>query len=70
MTHFGDAGEIARGATLHLMSQGVADVLGVDTWEGRLACDVLSSDAASAQVLVRSGDALVNNTYVDDLSPE
>ncbi len=67
MTHFGDAGEIARGATLHMSSQDVADVLGVDTWEGRLACDVLSSDDASAQVLVRSGDALVNNTYVDDL---
>lgn len=67
MTHFGDAGEIARGATLHMSSQGVADVLGVDTWEGRLSCDVLSSDDASAQVLVRSGDSLVNNTYVDDL---
>ena len=70
MTHFGDAGEIARGATLHLSSQGVADVLGVDTWEGRLACDVLSSDDASAQVLVRSGDSLINNTYVDDLYPD
>ena len=69
-TLFGDAGEIASGATMHLMSLGVANVLGVDTWEGRLACDVLSSEAASVQVLVRSGGSLVNNTYVDDLNPQ
>ena len=41
---------------------------GVDSWTGRLACDVLSDRDVSVQVLVRSDNSLVNNTYVDDMS--
>ena len=65
---FGEVGEIDAGATLHMQETGIADILGVDTWMGRLSCDVLSSGDASTQVLVRSGASLVNNTYVDDRS--
>ena len=34
----------------------------------RLACDVLSDRNVSVQVLVRSDNSLVNNSYVDDMS--
>lgn len=66
MSHFGELGDtIAAGATEHMTGGDIADVLGIDDWMGRLSCDVLSADAVSVQVLVRSGDSLINNTYVD-----
>lgn len=65
--HFGELGStVAAGATTVLQAEAVADVLGVDSWNGRLSCEVLSNNDASAQVLVRSGDSLINNTYVSD----
>jgi hypothetical protein len=64
-SYFGQAvSGLEGGATEHLTAAEVADILGVDTWAGRLSCDVLSSNGASAQVLVRTGGALINNTYV------
>ena len=39
-------------------------MLGVDSWNGRLSCDILSSSSVSVQVLVRSNDSLINNTYI------
>ena len=66
MPRFGELGEtIAAGATEHLNEAAIGEVLGIDTWEGRLSCDVLSASDVSVQVLVRSGDSLVNNTFVD-----
>ena len=67
MSHFGELGStIAAGATLVLRAEDIADVLpDTDSWVGRLSCDVLSSKDVSVQVLVRSGDSLINNTYVD-----
>ena len=66
MARFGELSEpIAAGATAHLNEGAIGDVLGIDTWSGRLSCDVLSASSVSVQVLVRSGDALVNNTFVD-----
>ena len=64
---FGEVGEIAAGATKHLTSADVMDVLGED-WDMRLACDVLADRDVSVQVLVRSDMSLINNTYVDDMS--
>jgi hypothetical protein len=56
--------KLSGGVTEHLTSAEIADLLGVDTWEGRLSCDVLATSATSSQVLVRTGGALINNTYV------
>ena len=65
-TRFGELGStIAANATEHLTESEIAAVLGIDDWTGRLSCDVLSSNAVSVQVLVRSGESLVNNTYVE-----
>ena len=66
MERFGELDDhIMGGATMVLQAEHIADVLGVDSWSGRLSCDILSSADASAQVLIRSGDSLINNTYVD-----
>ena len=66
MARFGELGDtIAAGATMHLTGASIREVLGGDDWTGRLSCDVLSANDVSVQVLVRSGDVLVNNTYVD-----
>jgi hypothetical protein len=65
---FGEVGEIAAGATMHLQAGDIANLLGEDSWTGRLSCDVLSDRNVSVQVLVRSDNSLVNNTYVDDMS--
>ena len=63
--HFGElSGTIAAGATEHLTGSDIADVLGIDDWTGRLSCNVLSAEDVSVQVLVRSGEVLVNNTYI------
>ena len=55
-------------STLRLTSENIAMHLGVaeeDGWDGRLSCAVMSTADISIQVLIRSGDVLVNNTYVD-----
>ena len=65
---FGEVGEIAAGATMHLQAGDIAALVGEDSWTGRLSCDVLSDRDVSVQVLVRSDQSLVNNTYVDDMS--
>ena len=68
MARFGELGDaIAAGATAHLNETAIGEVLGIDTWAGRLSCDILSavSTPISVQVLVRSGDSPINNTYVD-----
>ena len=66
MSRFGELGStIAAGATEHLTESEIAGILGIDDWAGRLSCDVLSANDVSVQVLVRSGESLVNNTYVD-----
>ena len=64
---FGEVGEIDAGATMHLQSDDIMDLLGED-WTGRLSCDVLADRNVSVQVLVRSDNSLINNTYVDDMS--
>ena len=54
-------------ATLRLNSALIAEHLGISEtgWEGRLSCNVMSVQDISVQVLTRSGDVLVNNTYID-----
>ena len=55
-------------STLRLTSENLAMHLGVaeeEGWDGRLSCAVMSTADISIQVLIRSGDVLVNNTYVD-----
>ena len=54
-------------ATLRLNSAAIAGHLGISEtgWEGRLSCNVMSTQDISVQVLTRSGDVLVNNTYID-----
>ena len=65
--YFGELGStIPGGTTTVLQAQAIADAVGAENgWEGRLSCDVLSSADVSVQVLVRSGDSLINNTYID-----
>ena len=64
---FGEVGEIDAGATMHLQADDIMDLLGED-WTGRLSCDVLADRNVSVQVLVRSDNSLINNTYIDDMS--
>ena len=58
---------VAGRATMRLNSAMLAEQLGIseDGWEGRLSCNVMSTQTISVQVLTRSGDVLVNNTYID-----
>ena len=64
--HFEELGTtIAAGATVVLQAEDIGEVLDTDTWDGRLSCDVLSDEAVSVQVLVRSDGSLINNTYID-----
>ena len=58
---------VAGRATMRLNSAMLAEQLGIseDGWEGRLSCKVMSTQTISVQVLTRSGDVLVNNTYID-----
>ena len=66
MNSFGeDETNIAPGATMHMNQDAIADILGLDTWSGRLSCDVLSTAEISVQVLTRSHGVLVNNTPVN-----
>ncbi len=63
--HFEELGStIAAGATMVLQAGPIAEVLGVDEWAGRLSCDIWSDENVSAQVLVRSAESLINNTYI------
>ena len=66
MNTFGDAGMmVGPGMTVRWNQMDVAMALGLeDGWEGRLACDVLSSDEITVQVLTRAAGVLVNNTAV------
>ena len=66
MAYFGELGSpIASGATTVLQAAAIGEAIEADSWAGRLSCDVLSDKAVSVQVLVRSDDSLINNTYVD-----
>ena len=64
--YFGElSSTVAAGATMVLQAEGIGEALGVDAWNGRLSCDVMSNRNVSVQVLVRSDGSLINNTYVD-----
>lgn len=66
MSSFGEDGAmIGPGATMHMNQDAIADMLDLDTWSGRLSCDVLSTQEISVQVLTRSHGVLVNNTPVN-----
>lgn len=63
---FGEDGmEIGPDRTMRFSQDDIADMLGIDTWTGRLSCEVLSTDKISVQVLTRSHGVLVNNTPVN-----
>lgn len=47
----------------------LARLLGVETWDGRLSCEILSNANVGVQVLTRSGGTLVNNTYISGSEP-
>ena len=68
MNTFGEAGlTIGPGATVAWQQDDIADALGLDDgWEGRLACDVLSSAKVSVQILTRAAGVLVNNTAINE----
>ena len=55
-------------ATRTLNPAALADALnfGDDGWEGSLSCTVYSTREISVQVLVRSADTLVNQTYIEN----
>ena len=59
---------IAGRSTLALNAQAIADELdfGDDGWEGSLSCTVYSTREITVQVLVRSADVLVNQTYIEN----
>ncbi|MDE0004262.1 MAG: hypothetical protein OXQ29_16355, partial [Rhodospirillaceae bacterium] len=65
MNYFGESGaSLGPNATMRWDQDGIADALGIDSWSGRLACDVLSTADVSVQVLTRAEGVLVNNTFV------
>ncbi|MDE0242008.1 MAG: hypothetical protein OXQ84_17755 [bacterium] len=67
MSTFGEAGAaVGPNATARWNQEGIQDALGIDGWEGRLACNVLSTANISVQVLTRSEGVLVNNTSVNE----
>ena len=68
MNTFGEAGMmIGPGETVTWQQDGIQEALGLDApWEGRLACDVLSSAEISVQVLTRAVGVLVNNTAISE----
>ena len=55
-------------STETLNAAAIADALdfGDDGWEGSLSCTVYSTRAITVQVLVRSADVLVNQTYIEN----
>lgn len=65
---FGDAGAmIGAGMTVRWNQMQIAEALDLaDGWEGRLRCDVLSSEPITVQVLTRAAGVLVNNTAVSE----
>lgn len=68
----GDLAEvmIPGGALMHYSSKTtLPQLLGVSSWTGRLSCNIMSNEDISVQVLTRSGDVLVNNTYISGLEP-
>ena len=68
MNTFDEAGAmVGPGMTLRWSQMEIADALGVsEGWEGRLACDVLSSAPFTVQVLTRAVGVLVNNTAIGE----
>ena len=67
MSTFGEGGEaVGPNMTSIWQQEGIQDALGIDSWEGRLSCNVLSTAPVSVQVLTRSVGVLVNNTSVND----
>ena len=61
---------IPGNALMHYSSKTtLPTLLGTGSWNGRISCNVMSNRDISVQVLVRSGDTLVNNTYVSGLEP-
>jgi hypothetical protein len=68
MNTFGEAGAmLGPSTTVTWQQDDIADALGLDDgWEGRLACDVLSSDGITVQILTRASGVLVNNTAISE----
>ena len=57
---------VGPGETVRWNQMQIAGALGLDDgWEGRLACEVLSSAEITVQVLTRAAGVLVNNTATD-----
>ena len=65
---FGEAGAmVGPQETARWNQMAIAAALGLEeSWEGRLACDVLSSAPISVQVLTRSAGVLANNTDISE----
>ena len=63
---FGEAGAmVGPGMTVRWSQMDIATALELeDGWEGRMACDVLSSALITVQVLTRANGVLVNNTAI------
>ena len=66
MNTFGETGAmVGPGVTVRWDQMQIAEALGLaEGWEGRLACDVLSSAPVSVQILTRAAGVLVNNTAI------
>ena len=66
MNTFGEAGfTVGPGMTERWSQMDIAMALGLeDGWDGRMACDVLSSAPITVQVLTRAAGVLVNNTAI------
>ena len=66
MSWFWEDGTVLTGGETRVWQQSdIAMALDAESWTGRLSCEVLSTAPITVQVLTRSGDVLVNNTYVD-----
>ena len=64
---FGEAGAaVGPNMTETWQQDGIQDALGIDSWDGRLSCNVLATAPVSVQVLTRAVGVLVNNTSVND----
>ena len=65
---FGDTGAmIGPGMTVTWNQMEIAEALELeDGWEGRMRCDVLSSDEITVQILTRAAGVLVNNTATSE----
>lgn len=64
MSYFGGPVQVGPGATEVVSSDEIAAALDGGWSSGRGRCDMVSSGALSVQHMVRSGDALINNSLV------